>query len=269
MRVPRIPSVRLSRTDEPELIDRSGHDPAVLAENLADIRQVNRWLGGTWLTIRALDHLTAGMPPGAAVSILDVATGSADLPEAIIAEARRRGLVVRLLATDVSEQILGLARCRVSTAMEFAVVDGRFLPFANDSFDVVTCSLVLHHLDPDAAVAMLREMSRVARRGIVVNDLVRSRIGYWGAWLLCHLLTSNPLTRHDGPLSVRRSYTYGEMTALAERAGLDHIVATGFLGYRVAISARRRPPTYSYAKRKTPRAKRDQGAPRSARIRKK
>lgn len=228
---------RLSRVDEPELIDRTDHDPAILAENLADIRRVNRWLGGSWLTCQALGRSVADLPPGADLSILDVATGSADLPEAMIAWARQRGRRARLVATDVSEPILGLARRRVSETMELAVADGRLLPFADHRFDVVTCSLVLHHLNPDAATELLREMSRVARRGIIVNDLVRSRVNYWGAWLLCHLLTGNPLTRHDGPLSVRRSYTSSEIVALARRAGLDHVAVSGFLGYRVAIHA--------------------------------
>ncbi|MGH2460915.1 MAG: methyltransferase domain-containing protein [Chloroflexota bacterium] len=228
---------RLSRIDEPELIDRAGHDPAVLAANLADIRRVNRWLRGSKLTCQVLNQWLPDPRPGADVSILDVATGSADLPEAMLAWGRRRGLRARLLASDISEPILELARRRVSEEMEFAVADGRHLPFADHSFDVVTCSLVLHHLSPDAATELLREMSRVARRGIIVNDLVRSRLNYWGAWLLCHLLTTNPLTRHDGPLSVRRAYTSGELVALARRAGLDQIAATGFLGYRVAIQA--------------------------------
>ncbi len=224
----RSPSGQTGRVDRPELIDLFGWDAALLAENLADIRRVNRWLGGTWLTLRALDRLTA--------DILPVGTGSADIPEAMITWAEQRGLRPRVLATDVSESILRLAS---RSTVELAVADGRNLPFADSSVDLVTCSLLLHHLDSAGAVELLREMWRVARRGIVVNDLVRNRLAFLGAWLVCHLLSENPLTRHDGPLSVRRSYTRDEIACLASRAGIGPVIVAGLLGYRVAVYARK------------------------------
>ena len=81
------------------------------------------------------------------------------------------------------------------------------------------------------------QLRRVARMGVIVNDLVRSWHGYVGAWLVGHLLTRNPLTRHDGPLSVRRAYTRAEMEQLARDAGLGPVRFAGFLGYRVAMVA--------------------------------
>ena len=97
------------------------------------------------------------------------------------------------------------------------MADGRTLPYPDRSFDVAHTSLVLHHLAPDAAVALLREMGRVARLGVVVNDLDRSRLGWIGAWLLGHLLTANRYSRIDGPLSVRRAYRAEEMAATPRR----------------------------------------------------
>lgn len=228
----RSPSGRTGRVDRPELIDLFGWDPALLAANLADIRRVNRWLGGTWLTLRALNRLAMDLRPGDDLAILDVGTGSADIPEAMMAWAVRRGLRPRVLATDVSESILRLAS---RSTVEMAVADGRYLPFGDSSFDLVTCSLLLHHLDPGGAVELLREMWRVARRGIIVNDLVRNRLAFLGTWLVCRLLSQNPLTRHDGPLSVRRSYTRDEILCLAGRAGVGPMVVAGSLGYRLAL----------------------------------
>lgn len=233
----RFCALDLPRADEAELIDHAEPDRAVLAENLADLRWINRRLGGIQLTNRVLEHWLGGLPAGTAVQVLDLATGSADLPEAMLAWARERGLRMRLVATDVSERILRLARHQASSAMEFAVADAGCLPFASQSFDLVTCSLVLHHLNPDAAVAMLCEMSRIARRGVVVNDLTRSRLAYWGAELLCRQLSTNPLTRHDGPLSVRRAYTRDEITDLLARAGLAPSVTFSFFGWRLAVCA--------------------------------
>lgn len=228
---------RPARAHEEEWMDLPGQDPALLAECLDDLRRVNRWLGGVRLSIRALEGLTADLAPGAGLAVVDLATGSADIPRAVAAWARRRGLRARLLATDLSPKILGLAARGAPPGVEFAVADARRLPFDEGSFDVATCSLVLHHLEPDDAVLMLKEMRRVARRGVVVNDLVRSWVGYLGAQLVGRTMSKSPLFRHDAPLSVRRAYTRGEMATLAARAGLGPVRFLGFPGYRVAMIA--------------------------------
>jgi len=99
--------------------------------------------------------------------------------------------------------------------------------------------MLLHHLEPTAAVAVLCEMSRVARRGIVVNDLLRSRFAWLGAWLLSHLATRNRYTRYDAPLSVRRAYTVPELTSLIAAAGLRVQASTvsGVFNHRVVLTA--------------------------------
>ena len=228
---------RPSRVDELELMDRPGQDPALVAGNLADLRRVNRWFGGSRLTIQAIERLTRDLGPGDRLAILDLATGGADIPVAIAAWAQRRGVRPWIVASDLSRDILRLARRDDPTVVAFAVADARCLPFPDRSFDVAVCSLALHHLRPDEAVSMLAEMGRVARRGVIVNDLVRHWLGLLGAWLMGRTLTSNPLTRHDAPLSVRRAYTRAEMADLAARAGLRPIRFDGFLGYRVAMTA--------------------------------
>lgn len=232
----RVLPFRPVRTTAPELLDQPGHDPAELAGNLADLRRVNRWLGGISLTIGGLERLLGDLPPSAPLRVIDVATGGADIPVAVANWAKQRGLRAWILATDISAEIVRSADRPGTVAV--ALADARRLPFADDSFDVAICSLVLHHLRPDEAVSMLREMGRVARRGIVVNDLVRHWPGYVGAWLMSRILTRNPLTRHDAPLSVRRAYTRREMGTLLARAGLHPVACTGFLRYRVALTAR-------------------------------
>lgn len=216
-----------------------GRDPAVLAECLEDLARLNRLFGGIRLTTRALEEITGGMPEGSAIEILDVATGGGDFPRAIADWAKRRGLKARILATDLDPEILGMAARGGSAggAIEFAGADVFALPFPNRSFDVVTSSLMLHHFDPEAAVGALREMRRVAREAVVVNDLVRSRYGIWAAALASRAVSRNPFIRHDAPLSVRRAYTRREMAALATRAGLVPAQFRGALGYRTVMVA--------------------------------
>jgi ubiquinone/menaquinone biosynthesis C-methylase UbiE len=222
-------------------MDLPNQDPALVAECLEDLRRLNLWSGGVFLTIRALGRLTRDLPSGAELEIVDVATGGGDFPRAMAAWARRRGLRARILATDLSPGILSLATRRASPGVEFAVADARCLPFDDGSFDVATCSLILHHLKPDDAVLMLGEMRRVARRGVIVNDLLRSWVGYLGALVVPRAMSKNPLFRHDAPLSIRRAYTRGEMATLATRAGLGSVRFHGFPGYRTTMTAGGRP----------------------------
>jgi len=235
--IARILPTELKRVDGTEYLDRPGQIPSLLAGNLDDLRRINRWLGGNWLTLRGIEHLLEEWPSDALVSVVDVGTGGADVPDSIVAWGCRSGRRVRVLAGDVSPEIIQVARVKVGPRVDLAVLDGRCLPLADGSVDVAVCSLLLHHLSPDDAVALLREMNRVSRRGIVVNDLVRSRLGYLGALAIGWLATQNPLTRHDGPLSVRRAYTQSEMADLASRAGLSQPRFWGYLGYRLAMAA--------------------------------
>jgi ubiquinone/menaquinone biosynthesis C-methylase UbiE len=218
-------------------MDFPDQDLALLAECLNDLRRLNRWSGGHSLTIRALRHLTRELTPGAELKIIDVATGGADFPRAMAAWGRRRKLQTRVLATDLNSKILALAARNAPPNVEFAVADARRLPFTDDSFDVATCSLVLHHLKPDDAVRVLGEMRRVARRGVIVNDLVRSWVGYLGALVVPRAMSKNSLFCHDAPLSVRRAYTKGEMAALAAQAGLGPVRFRGLPGYRLTMTA--------------------------------
>jgi len=223
-----------------ELLDGPLDDPAALAANLRDLRRVNRWLGGVALSVAGVDALAAHREH---LTLLDVGTGGADIPMALIERARRRGRRLRVVGIDSRPEVLVAAvRARPAVAstegLELRLGDGRSLPYPDASFDVAHASLVLHHLPPEAAETLLREMARVARLGVVVNDLDRSWLGWAGAWLLAHLLTADRYTRHDAPLSVRRAYRPEEMTGLLRAAGLVPVrTVRGAFGQRYAIAA--------------------------------
>jgi SAM-dependent methyltransferase len=200
-----------------ELLDQPGNDPRTLAGNLRDLRLLNRWLGwsaGVWAELRPLLRGQAGP-----LTLLDVATGSADVPRALARRAAREGVTLRLIGTDISAAVLADAR-RVSRH-EVALIrhDATALPFADGSVDVALLCLAAHHLDPYQLAAALRELARVSRRAVIVSDLERGRLAYTGARLMA-LVLRNRLTAHDGPISVLRAYTVSELRALARAAGL-------------------------------------------------
>lgn len=227
--------------DVEELLDGPLDDPAALRGNLRDLERVNRWLGGVALSAHGIDALAGDRET---LTLLDVGTGAADIPAALLARAARAGRRLRITGIDSRPEVLAAAVARrpglrEATGLELQVGDGGSLPFPDRSFDVAHASLLVHHLDPAAAVSLFREMSRIARRGIVVNDLLRGRGAWLGAWLLSRLSTRNRYTRNDAPLSVRRAYTVGELTALIAAAGLrvELVRIGGPLGHRVVLAA--------------------------------
>ncbi len=226
--------------DAVELLDGPLDDMAALVGNLRDLRRINRWLSGVGLSRDAVEALAPGR---SALTVLDVGTGGADIPLALLRAADRGGRPMTVVGLDSRPEVLVAAvlanpEIASTSRLDLHLGDGQSLPYADRSFDITHASLVLHHMEPDEADALLREMGRVARLGVIVNDLHRGRIAWLGAWLMGHLLTGNRYTRNDAPLSVRRSYRSGEATDLIRRAGLTPLrTIHGILGMRYAIVA--------------------------------
>jgi SAM-dependent methyltransferase len=214
-----------ARRHGPELIDLplESHSLSEYVGSLADIRIVNRFLGDYYAIRKHFSSLVldAGTLTGP-IRVLDVATGSADIPASIVKWARKRGIQIEVIAVDNNPIAVreAAAFTRGYPEITVAVADGFALPFEDRSFDIVMCTKTLHHFNEEDTVRLLKEICRVAAHGYIVTDIRRS----WVAWALITVLTrifsKNRLTRHDGPLSVLRSYTVSEQDALAERAGL-------------------------------------------------
>lgn len=209
-----------------ELIDLppESYSDSEYAGSLADIRKVNRFLGDYRATLKFFSALVSGIAVSTdrPIRVLDIATGSADIPVAIVKWARRQGIKVAVTAVDINPSAIREAAVITRTYPEITVTvsDGFSLPFEDRSFDIVLCAKTLHHFSAEETIRLLKEMGRVAAFGYIIMDLRRS----WVAWLLITMLTRvftrNKLTRYDGPLSVLRSYTVTELGALADRAGL-------------------------------------------------
>jgi SAM-dependent methyltransferase len=203
-----------------ELLDAGQHDVRELEESLDQVAEVNRLLGGrraVWLGIRPL------LEQRGVTRVLDIGTGSADIPLDLDARARRSGLRLNIVATDKHPQMRVIAQRRVAgrPAISIGAADALALPYGNDTFDLVLLSLTLHHFERADQLRALREAARVARRAVLVNELERCRANYYGArFLAATRWRTNRLTRHDGPLSVQRAFTSPELRDLAAAAGL-------------------------------------------------
>ena len=223
-----------------ELLDR----PVALADrvaSLADIDRLNAWFGGYALTLREISRIAAAIPGGDALVAVDVGGGHAAFAVRLVEWARRAGRTIRVVVVDRDAEPLALARraCAAYPEIRLVVADATALPLRGGAADVVTSALTLHHLEPDAAVASLREMAAAARRAVIVNDLLRGHLALGLVWLATRLLRCHPISRHDGPLSVRRAYSAAELTTLAQKAGIPTLTVRAYPLYArlVAVTA--------------------------------
>lgn len=206
--------------------------PADRAAELADIDRFNSWFGGYAITLRELRHLIRRIPRNRLLIVVDVGGGTAMLACRLVQAMTREGRQVRVIVVDRDPDVLkvGLRAARGSGAdVRFVLAEATALPFRPRSADVLTASLLLHHLNPGAIVAVFLEMRAAARVGVVVNDLLRTRSSLVLVWLATRVFARTKMARHDGPLSVRRAYSAVELRALAARAAFPRLSIRRYL----------------------------------------
>jgi SAM-dependent methyltransferase len=211
---------------------------------LLAIRQVNRWLGGTGQVLGALRPWLRTMPRGSTLRVLDLGTGSADIPIALARWSVQAGLAVQIIGLDLHPLTLALAReqidrepAPVRQRIELVQADALKPPFARQSFDFVISSMFLHHLPDIEVLTALKIMDDLSRRGLVWNDLLRNR---WSlTW--AHLLTlGRPATvRHDATVSVRAGFTRREVREICDRMSFGRRKVTVGWGYRFTVAVAR------------------------------
>ncbi len=201
-----------TRAEAGELLESGQLSDTEVEANLTDLARLNRLPGGADASLSAIDRLAGGSAP----RIVDVGTGAADLPLAFAA----RGWPT--VAVDTHPGVLRFAqRMTASTVLvEVGEADAAALPFDDRAFDVAHSSLLIHHLAPREAIGALREMRRVARLGVVVNDLRRGIFPLAATAASVFVLGRSHVTRTDGIISARRAYTLAEIDELLAAAGL-------------------------------------------------
>jgi len=219
-------------------MDRPGNTAAELEGALGDIRSVNRYLRGSSILVEAVLPLLLAQRPGETLSVLDVGTGGADLPRALVAAARRRGRAIRVVAVDRDRVTLDYARRESAgfTEIETREADAFDLPFPPTSFDVVTASMFLHHFTHDDAVHILTGFRSIAKRVVLINDLRRHVVPWAFIGLAARATRRHPMFVHDAPLSVLRGFTDEELRAVARDAGAAQATVARRLPYRLLLT---------------------------------
>ena len=221
------------RVRQHEWMDDPAADPAELVSSLKFIRRINFMLRYTHATLSQLRRWSSRWPVDRPMKILDVATGSADVPLAILRWADRRRLKVNVTGIDL-HAVTARAAAAADPRIRIVRGDATSLPFASGAFDYVLTSMFLHHLDDDIVVKVLREMDRVAGRGILAADLLRNQRAY--RWISLFTAVSNPMVKHDARASVAQAFTVDEVEQLRDQAGVGYCTVARAFGHRFILS---------------------------------
>lgn len=225
------------RSLEPENLDQGTYTPEEYEGCLVELRRINEWLGdANALRDSLLKEIE--LAELRTFSVLDVGAGSGELLRVAAQWARDQNRAASLVGLELNERS---AKAILDESIEFPEIasvrgDGFRLPFPNNSFDYAIQSLTLHHFDNPGAAKILREMARVAARGIFVIDLHRNPVAYFFYTTVGRLFLHNRLIREDGALSILKSWTPEELKEIGETAGLDAKVDKHFPS-RLILSA--------------------------------
>ncbi len=218
----------MKRVVIPELLDTDAGTRAEVEASLADLRMVNRWFGGAAVMCDLIERV-ARKVSASELTMLDVAAATGD----IATETTRRLLQggVRLSVT-----LLDRATSHFEPGLPRVAGDALALPFADASFDLVGCSLFAHHLEPEQIVRFANEGLRVARRAVLINDLRRHPV-HLALTYAGRAIYRSRLTRHDGPVSIRRAYTTQEMREMLGRTPAVRLEISNHYLYRMGVIA--------------------------------
>lgn len=224
----------MKRSTEKEMMDLPGQPKELLADDLRNLRVINRYLGGYRNVLRGLARLVNEQRLDR-FTLLDLGTGSGDIPAVIARWARRQQIVARISGLEREAATVEEAVDQTRSFPEITILrgDATAPPFGAGSFDFVLTSQLLHHFKDEQIIALLRTWARLARRGIIVSDLVRHPVAYHGIRLLTKGFTRNVMTRTDAPLSVQRACTISEWRELLRRADVGRLRVRWMFPFRV------------------------------------
>ncbi len=225
------------RSYELENIDKGTYTAAEYEGCLVELRLVNEWLGDAKALHDSLLQEIANQDLRS-FSVLDVGAGSGELLRVAARWAREKDRGATLVGLELNERSAQAIKIESAEFDEISAVraSGLELPFSDQSIDYVISSLTLHHFDDDGAVNILREMGRVARRGIFVIDLHRHPAAYFFYTTLGRLILHNRLIREDGALSILKSFKPDEMAKLGRQAGLKNVAVTKHFPSRLVLN---------------------------------
>lgn len=215
------------RSEQLEIMDNLDFSDAVIFRTLKELKIINRWLGGNQVTIKGFQNLLkhAGSDGSTdKLTVADLGSGGGDMMVEIAKWSRSKKLNLKLTGIDANRAIIDYARKNTSG---FSEIDHQSLDvfseaFKNQSYDIIMCTLFVHHFKDDQLIELFSKLRSQARIGIIINDLHRHWLAYYSIKLLTRLFSKSYMVKYDGPLSVARSFRRHDWRKIFKAAGITH-----------------------------------------------
>jgi SAM-dependent methyltransferase len=217
------------RSQAEELMDADDLDAATYADVVGDLATINTVTMARRPTLDFLTRATAGRK---SFRLLDVGFGDGDMLRRIARWAKAKGIEAELVGVDLNPRSEQAARAHGG---DIRYVTGDYADLAHEPWDVIVSSLVAHHMSHDQLIAFLRFMEGHASAGWFVNDLHRHGFAHWGFPILATIARWHPIVRHDGTLSIARSYRPDEWPPLLAEAGITQAKVRRVFPFRLCV----------------------------------
>ena len=206
------------RTDKEELMDDFSIGGDLLRDTLDKLENINRWLGGNLMTVRALKKVLKNHPKEQELTIADIGCGHGDILRDVAKFGRKNGYKMKLIGMDANPTAIAYAN-ELSTEfseLSFKTEDIFSEAFKNRKFDVVLATLFLHHFKEEQLTSFLGNTLKQTKIGIVVNDLHRHKLAYY-LFMLLSVFIKNNMIIEDGLTSVLRGFKRNDLVHISKK----------------------------------------------------
>ncbi len=211
-----------NRSPDKELMDDLNCSGKILNRTLTEIENINHWLGGDAITLNGLDQIINDKAVHNPLSIADLGCGSGGMLKVINNWAKKHHVKVDLTGIDANPHVIEFARDNYKDLnLNFLVLNILSKDFKDHNFDIILCTLFLHHFQSDEIVALLKQLKDQARLAVIVNDLHRHPIAYYSIKWLTKMFSKSEMVKFDAPLSVKRGFSRKEIIEILDKAGIQ------------------------------------------------
>lgn len=212
------------RTDKSEIMDDFDMEGEILRGNLDEIAKINRFLGGNRLTIQGVRDLLKNIPKSAEVTIVDVGCGNGDMLRILADYGLKNGLNFQLIGIDANNFTISHAQhlSEKYSNISYQCQDIFEKSFEELKYDIVLCTLTLHHFKDTEIIYLMGVFYNNANIGVVVNDLHRNIIAYRLYQVFCFLFRLNSMTTEDGLTSILRGFKKEELINFSKKLNFSN-----------------------------------------------
>ncbi|MFV5699021.1 methyltransferase domain-containing protein [Flavobacterium sp. ZT3R17] len=212
------------RTDKPETMDNFAMEGEILRDALDKIAQINQLLGGNLLTLRGVQDLIKNISKSNEISIMDVGCGNGDMLRTLADFGLKNNLKFKLIGIDANNFTINHAQklSKKYSNISYQCEDIFDKPFQELKYDIVLCTLTLHHFKDNEIVHLLNVFNANSNVGIVINDLQRSSVAYRLFQALCFVFRLNDMSREDGLISILRGFKKEELIYFSQKLNFNN-----------------------------------------------